>query len=281
MLQNTTQNNSTATEPNLSPIEEAYVNHNDIIEEGSEINFLLLHMLTAKINEQDVHILIDSGSTHSIITCEAKEKLNLKSVSTTQLSLVTINGSTNCTSEIISVPLCTEGGIEILAYTLDKTLTTNVNINEENLNVLWPALEESIKTEVLKNQFKERTDIIIGQDNIWRILLKNIVIHPSKEFGVINTFLGWTIGGYIETGSINISRQSPREIKASNFNIILEEEEEEKIHNIEKKLQTFYNIDAEEENDTTNYTYEEVYAVESFLKNIECGKDGRYSVTHS
>ena len=40
-------------------------------------------------------------------------------------------------------------------------------------------------------------DLIIGQDNLWRLVLAGIVVHPSEDFGIWKTKLGWTIGGKI------------------------------------------------------------------------------------
>ena len=65
------------------------------------------------------------------------------------------------------------------------------------LNQDWPNLNEDIRHDIESNKISGPVDVIIGQDNLWRLVLAGIVVHPSEDFGIWKTKLGWTIGGKI------------------------------------------------------------------------------------
>ena len=51
--------------------------------------------------------------------------------------------------------------------------------------------------EIETNTFSGHADVIIREDNIWRPVLAGIMVHPSEDFGICRTKLGWTIDGKI------------------------------------------------------------------------------------
>ena len=61
----------------------------------------------------------------------------------------------------------------------------------------WPNLSADIRHEIETNTFSGHADVIIGQDNLWKLVLAGIVVHHSEDFGIWKTKLGWMIGGKI------------------------------------------------------------------------------------
>ena len=94
-------------------------------------------------------------------------------------------------------PIWRGGGIEINGYQINKELAKIKKTGDYDFKSDWPGLEETIYEDVLKNNFTGQVDVIVGQDNLWRIVLNKIIIHPSQEFGAIKTKLGWTLGGKV------------------------------------------------------------------------------------
>ena len=102
-----------------------------------------------------------------------------------------------CRSEIASLSIPTEeGNVEIKGFLVNKNLA---KINGQDLMIQqdWPNLSADIRHEIKTNTFSGHADVIIGQDNLWRLVLAGIVVHPSEDFGIWKTKLGWTIGGKI------------------------------------------------------------------------------------
>ncbi len=161
-----------------------------------------LFTIQTKIKGHIVNILLDPGSTHTMMSNNLQDKLiKEKIIGSTHLKLEAIAGcSTNCPSEKFSLRVPTkEGGIEIKGYKINRNLAEIKDNEEINLNMLWPTLDEETKTEVNNNRFEGQVDIIIGQDNFWSLVLDGIIKHPSEKFGIIKTKLGWTLGGSICT----------------------------------------------------------------------------------
>ena len=117
-----------------------------------------------------------------------------------------------------------------------------------------------------------KIDILVGQDDLWKFVVDEIVVHPSEEFGIIKPKLGWTLGGSI---CINSSTKWQRNKPENNlFNIIDVNNNKNKIEEALFKL-----FEAETETaDETTYTPDQMYALEGFKRNIKVEEDGRYTV---
>ena len=106
--------------------------------------------------------------------------------------------SKRCHSKMTSLCIPTkEGNVEISGFLINKTLA---KITPQDLLILkqdWPNLSDDIRHDIESNKISGPVDIIIGQDNLWRLVLAGIVVHPSEDFGIWKTKLGWTIGGKI------------------------------------------------------------------------------------
>ena len=121
-------------------------------------------------------------------------------------------------------------------------------------------------------------DIIVGQDNLWKFVLEDTIIHPSEKFAVTNTKLGWTLGGHLPTHFPVMWQQNGPEGQKISINAIrIHKNSNVENNKIEEVLLKLFNKE-EEKKDESIYTPEEKYAVESFLKNIKQEKDGRYTV---
>ena len=98
-----------------------------------------------------------------------------------------------------------------------------------DLNTLWPNLDENTKNEILLTNFSGQVDIIIGQDNLWRLVLEKIIVHPSEDFGIIKTKMGWSMGGTLRiTDSTKWQRGLETKIDVYKTNIKQTETEENK-----------------------------------------------------
>ena len=132
--------------------------------------------LEAKLNKQS---LVSRGSKTLLLTAAAE-------------------CSKKCRSEMTSLRIPTrEDIVEINGFLVDKTLA---KIKPQDLLILnqdWPNLNEDIRHDIESNKISGPVDVIIGQDNLWRLVLAGIVVHPSEDFGIWKTKLGRTIGGKI------------------------------------------------------------------------------------
>ena len=103
-----------------------------------------LQTLKAKIGNQEIKILLDSGSTHTLIGSASINNLSYNVLGKAELSLETVTSSTYCPSEVITLDIPTKAGvINILGYTINKSLAEvperDVNNYNKNLNV-WFVL---------------------------------------------------------------------------------------------------------------------------------------------
>ena len=234
--------------------------------------------MRTKIKGHIINLLLDPGSTHTIMTSNLQEKLKLKNKGSTYLRLEAVAGcSADCPSEKFTLGVPTrEGVVEITGYKINKPLTEVEGKETIDLNKMWPSLDKKIKEETSNNRFEGQVDIIIGQDNFWSLVSDEIVKHPSEKFGFIKTKLGWTMSGSICTVSpMKWQRKLAEKINIcyNNINVLQNSSNKE----IEETLVRLF--EKEEEIENENYTVEEQYAVDSFLKNVKREKDGRYTVS--
>ena len=145
------------------------------------------------------------------------------------------------------------------------------------LNQDWPNLSEDIRHDIESNKTSGPVDIIIGQDNLWRLVLAGIVVHPSEDFGIWKTKLGWMIGGKIPA----IQSREWQQDLADNFEGYYQEADvmfsDSSNRRIEKTLVRLFEKEDDTEND--EYTLEERYVLETFENNIKREADGRYTVS--
>ena len=117
-----------------------------------------------------------------------------------------------------------------------------------------------------------KIDILVGQDNLGKFVVDEIIVHLSEEFGIIKTKLGWTLGGSI---CINSPTKWERNKSERNFIIMIETEGSK--DKIEEALIKPFKAERETANETT-YTQDQIYALENVKRDIKVEKDGRYTV---
>ena len=101
-------------------------------------------------------------------------------------------------------------------------------------------------------------------------------MHPSEDFGIWKTKLGWTIGGKIPA----IQPREWQQDLADEYEVYYQEADvlsERSNKQIEKSL--FKLFETDEDLGNNEYTVEEQYAIETFEKNIKREADGRYTVS--
>ena len=236
-----------------------------------------LFTLKTKIKGHVVNILLDPGGTNTFISNDLQKKLKLPCKGSTSIKLEAMaECSVKCSSERFTLDIPTrEGNVQITGYKINKVLA-ELTERQNGLNKIWPSLDEKIRKEILENKFNGQVDIMIGQDNFWSLVLDEIVKHPSEKFGIIKTKLGWTMGGSICTISpMKWQRELEEEIKVYYNSAMNLQDSSNK--EIEKSLVRLFEKEQEIENE--NYTVEEQYAVDYFLKNVKREKDRRYTVS--
>ena len=113
-----------------------------------------------------------------------------------------------------------EGDISITGYNINETTSKVDENNIENLANEWPNLNDTIRKEIIENRFLGPADLLIGQDNYWTLVLEGVIKHPSERFGIINTKLGWTMGGRISnTSPMTCQQEGPMKVDIYNCNI--------------------------------------------------------------
>ena len=240
----------------------------------------LLFGLKARVGNQDIKMLLDPGSTITMMSKNLEAKLDQQSLvsrgSTTLLLIAAAGCSKQCRSDLTTLRIKTgDETIEINGFLVDKTLA---KITPKDLVILkqdWPNLNEDIRHEIESNMFCGAVDLIIGQDNLWRLVLAGIVVHPSEDFGIWKTKLGWTIGGKIPA----IQSREWQQDLAENFEVYYQEADvlPDNDKQIEQSLLKLFGKEEDIEKD--EYTIEERYALDSFEKNIKREADGRYTVS--
>ena len=93
--------------------------------------------------------------------------------------------------------------------------------------------------------------------------MEGVIKHPSEKFGLLNTKLGWTVGGRISTTPPMMWQQEGAEEIYIYLSKItpLQESNEEDIRNSLVKL-----FETEVEITNTKYTVDEEFALSSFIK---------------
>ena len=143
--------------------------------------------LKTTIDKQEINILLDPGSTITMMSKNLEAKLDHASLesrgSKTLLLTAAAECSKRCHSKMTSLCIPTkEGNVEISGFLINKTLA---KITPQDLLIFkqdWPNLSEDIRHDIESNKISGPVDIIIGQDNLWRLVLAGIVVHPSEDF---------------------------------------------------------------------------------------------------
>ena len=131
--------------------------------------------------------------------------LNAKIEYDAELTLETVNGEKTYESQFVTfnLPAGTKF-ITISAFTVDKPILQLETADQvDQLDEFWPNLDGHIKREVANNTFNGYANIIIGQDNYWRIGLNQVIPHRNETLGLINTKLGWTVAGNMANPDLN------------------------------------------------------------------------------
>ena len=172
------------------------MNNNIIEEHAIEDKFVLLHTIQVKQKNKPINILIDCGSTHTIINSKLTKQLGAKIISKTEIIIETQNGEEVWDSYKVNVNL---PGLSkpIIAYSIKADL---VSLEPDIKTVEnWPTLDETMRNEVLQNLYVGSTDIVIGQDNFWNFEPSGFKQSYDKKYGFIKTRFGWSLCGDIST----------------------------------------------------------------------------------
>lgn len=139
------------------------MNHNIIREPATEDKYILLHTVRIKRgNKPSINVLIDGGSTHTIINARVEKQLEARIISKMKIVIDTQNGEKVLTSHKVNINL---SGISLIAYSIKADLAS-LDPDIESIEN-WPDLDDTMRNEVLQNLYNGSTDIVIGQDNFW------------------------------------------------------------------------------------------------------------------
>ena len=168
--------------------------NNNIIEEFAvDDKFILLHTVRVKQkNKRPINVLIDGGSTHTIINARVENELGAKIISKEKIVIETQNGENALTSHKVNINL---SGIPLIAYSIKADL---VSLDPDIKSIEnWPDLDDTMRNEVLQNLYIGSTDIVIGQDNFWNFEPSGFEQGQNKKYGFIKTKFGWSLCGDI------------------------------------------------------------------------------------
>ena len=189
------------------------------------------HLFTLKtiINGHTVKILVDPGADRTVISASLLKKIESKHHGSTPLKIKTIIGKQAIQGNLYSVVIPSkEGSMKIHGYRINKPpAEVNENLGSD-LKTDWPNLNDTIRNEVKQNRFLGKVDIMICQDNFWTLVLEGVIKHPSEKFGLLNTKLGWSVGGRVSTTSpMSWQREGAEEVDIylSNINRLQESAE--------------------------------------------------------
>ena len=239
----------------------------------------LLYTLKTEINGHELNIMLDPGSTHTVISDNLKNNLNVdKTLNSTEVTVETVLGSKTYTGQKVKLLVPTkEKGIKIkfVGLTIPEGLPEIEQEKPIDFKNNWPNLNDEIQKEIQNNRVTGQIDILVGLDNFFKFVLEEAVIHPSEEFGIINTKLGWTIGGRICTATPMVwQRIKAKETKVPSFVETKAYQTKVKLNNmsskeeIEKSLNKLFSKE-EDESKGQQYTIEEQYALYSLNQNIK------------
>ena len=149
-------------------------------------NNIVLHTIKIQTKQFNINIMLDSGSTHTIVNKKIADKLGVRKLNKTTIIIENSHGETEYEADMVEINL---NELVMTAYSVDTDLIT-LDVNESLIIKMWPNLDSHILKEVLQNTYKGPTHIIVGQDNYWRFELMNMITHKDKRAGLIQTKFG-------------------------------------------------------------------------------------------
>ena len=206
----------------------------------------LLHTLTTKVNSssnEQIYILLDGGSSHSMVDKPTAKLLKAKVLNKVNLEIQTINGNKAIESQLVTFNLPAGNEIiKIKAYVYSHKIMEINSYKNRNMLKLWQNSGNEILEDVIKNSFSMNTKInlIIGQDNMWSIGLSQVIPHQNESLGLIKTKLGWSMAG----NTANLDSTTWRQGDHIKINAIKVQNQDE-IGEIEASLQRLFDRDAE------------------------------------
>ena len=119
----------------------------------------LLHTLITSSSNKQIYILLDGGSSHSMVDKQTAKLLKAKVLNQVNLEIQTINGNKTVESQLVTfnIPAGNEI-IKINAYVFDFEMDID-SYKNRNMLKLWPNLENEIMQDVTKNSFSMNTKI--------------------------------------------------------------------------------------------------------------------------
>ena len=120
--------------------------NNNIIEEFAvDDKFILLHTVRVKQkSKRPINVLIDGGSTHTIINARVEDELGAKIISKEKIVIETQNGEKVLTSHKVNVNLYV---ILLIAYSIKADL---VSLDPDIKSIEnWPDIDDKMRNEVL------------------------------------------------------------------------------------------------------------------------------------
>ena len=123
------------------------MNNNIIGEPATEDKYILLHTVRIKQgNKPPINVLIDGGSTHTIINSRVEKQLEARILSKTKIVIETQNGEKVLTSHKVNINL---SGIPLIAYSIKDDLAS-LDPYIKSIEH-WPDLDDTMRNEVLQN----------------------------------------------------------------------------------------------------------------------------------
>lgn len=244
----------------------------------------ILHTLVIQTNTGKVSALLDPGSDNSIITRKSAERLNLQIHSSSHnFNIQTMTGKSKQQSITTTFKLTPQ--VELNLFVVD----TNLYLNKQQLDLkeAWPTLDNDLYRRVTEHIVEGPIDIVIGIDQLYtKVHDGKTINHPSKGLSLLNTCLGWSIGGSvnnkIEAIACNTSSPPTTSIQeALEYNetepAIIEQGDSSTEAEIWEGMKKMFHCELSGDEKIKDKTMDENYAEESFKANIKF-ENGKYMV---
>lgn len=146
------------------------------------------------MNDHDLNIMLDSCGTRTIVNEDVLQFLQVKKLNSTKVVIENLHGEEEYPTRMVEIKLPNDTIIK--AYSIKKDLVS-LETDDSSIIKTWPNLDKKILKELLQNAYNGPTHIPVGQDNLWKFELTNIITHKDKTSGLICTKFGWSACGNI------------------------------------------------------------------------------------
>ncbi len=115
-------------------------------------NNIVLHTIKLQTKQCSINIMLDSGSTHTIVNKKIADKLGVRKLNKTTIIIENSHRETEYECDMVEINL---NELVITAYSIDTDLIT-LDVNESLVIKMWPNLDSHILMKHFKIHKKDQ-----------------------------------------------------------------------------------------------------------------------------